>query len=131
MKTLLALSAAGLLFVGCSTNLNVDSVAARLEIVAEEATRYVLIENPEDRVKFEKALVGLKELEASGKVSVDSIVASLQAAGIDDLSSTRGRLIIATGSVLFYDYTSASSQDIDRNLLPIVKALRSGIERSL
>lgn len=131
MKTLLALSAAGLLFVGCSTSLSVDSVAARLEIVAQEATRYVLIENPEDRVKFEKALVGLAELEQAGNISVDSIVAALQAAGIDDLSSDKGRLIIASGRVLFYDYTSASSQDIDRNLMPIVKALRAGIERSL
>jgi hypothetical protein len=133
VRTLLALPAAGLLFLSAcaGNNLTIESAAGRLEIVAQAATEIVIANDPDERWKFEKAAVLLGEIEKSNKISVDSVVAALQAAGIDQLDSDRGRVLIASGRLIFYDYINASSSSIDKNLLPIVVALRRGIEAGL
>jgi hypothetical protein len=110
---------------------SVDSVAGRLELAAAMATELTLENNPSERIAFERALAGLKAIEASGSATVQSIASALQAAGIDQLQSKDAKLIIAGSRIVFYDYLNATSAELDRNLMPIVKALRSGIERSL
>jgi hypothetical protein len=121
------------LLSACSTTstTSIDDVAGDLKIVAQEATAYVLADKPDDRVKFERAVAGLKSLEASGTVNAESIIDALQLAGIDALDNRDARLAIAGGKLVFRNYVRRSSTVIDQNFLPVAKAIREGIEASL
>jgi hypothetical protein len=125
-------AALALLLSACAgPSIDLQSVADDLEIVAQEATAFVVSDHPADRVKFEQAVYGLRSIEASGTVTADSIVLALQAAGIDELDSREARLSIAGGRLVFHSYVRRNSKTIDQNFLPVAIALRRGIEKGL
>lgn len=135
IKTLLSIALLLTAAVGCGTT-NIQQIAtpARIEAVTALGAYYggkAAIKNG-NRPGLERAVSGLKALEASGKADIPAIVSAVDAAGITFFASPEGQLTL--GAVItFSDFWSTNAQPIldDARARAVLKGSVRGFELAL
>lgn len=125
----LVLGALGGLTWGCATFRQV-ATPARVEAVTALGAYYgaqaVIADGR--RAELERGLAGLRALLASGKADIPTIVAAINAAGVN-IGSPEGSLAVQAGALVFADLWAGSGQAVLDDAL--AKAALSGVVRGV
>lgn len=139
MKKYLALILPVLLFIGCATPPQPETIASYLadaRDIAELGTVAALIENPAYRHELELTRNALMILEhTDGNASVDDLLAALSTLPIGELQSEKGRIYVTGGRILLRRFVAWKDKQVDVAELGYVqqfaKALGDGMDAGL
>jgi hypothetical protein len=126
---LMCLSFAG---TGCASMSQTQSqrLSTAATIAAYVGTTEVLRRHPEYRTGFELAAGELKALE-EGNVDALKLMQIVNRLPVKELKGDRASMIITTATILLTDEIGTTPIEKLNDLKPIVKAIRTGIERGL
>ncbi len=131
-----------LLLAGCTTTPTGQQVpdVATMQVVARSATyvgtRLWLEANPQDRVKFEAARLGLRALIAAGSFDAQQLTAVLSQLPVKELRGDLGTVVIDTAVVLWDQYgrqlASLDKQQVfNTYVLPVAQSILAGLDLAM
>jgi hypothetical protein len=119
--------------VGCST-MQPDQLArvkTLCKVAAYVGTSEYLRGHPDAKPKFAEAVTALKILEASETVDLATLLAIVNKLPVKDLGDERGRMVVTAATLILSDYAGSLDAADLKNLLPVVTAIRQGVELGL
>lgn len=120
---------------GCAVFKENPQLAQRVQTAAKLAA-YVggseyLRAHPETRPAFEIARAELARLETADAIDLATLFDIINRLPVKNLQSDRAQMLVAAGTILLSDYAGALPVDRLKELQPMAKAIREGLDLAL